>query len=96
MIYLAVFFSPAIPLSLPITAFGLFLMYWTTKYAMLRYCRYPPHLGLELSYQMTNLLEYAPLLFAISNWFFTKIEGKKTYMAYAYMSLTFIIWLIPA
>jgi len=46
MIFIGVFFAPAVPFGPLITAVGLFNMYFAHKWCMLKNCRMPPKLGL--------------------------------------------------
>ena len=75
MILLAVFFAPAIPMGLLITAVGLVYFYCTSRYCMLRHSRYPPRLGMEVSLMLVEMLEFVPLIYAISNYCFVKLIG---------------------
>jgi hypothetical protein len=97
MILLAVFFSEAVPLGLLVTIFGLLNMYWANKYAMLRLSKYPPSLGLELSYYMTDLLDFFPIMLAISNHFFQFItRGKSNGMSYFFLAFATLYTLAPS
>lgn len=97
MILLAVFFSEAVPLAIPVTIFGLFNMYWAHKYAMLRLARYPPSLGLELSLWMTSLLDFFPIMLAISNMFFQKItRHAPNGMSYFFLVFSIIYTMVPS
>ena len=73
MVFLSAYFAPAVPFGPLITCFGLFLMYWTHKWCMLKNCRMPPYLGYELSAEMTDLLEFIPLIYAASNLYFNTV-----------------------
>ena len=97
MILLAVFFSEAVPLALPITLIGLFNMYWAHKYAMLRLSRYPPSLGLELSLYMTALLDFFPIMLAVSNIFFQHItRDKANRMSWFFLIFAGLYTMVPS
>lgn len=98
MLFLCVFLGRAIPLGIPITIFGMFNMYWAHKYSMLRLCRIPPKLGLDLSYYMTNLLDWIPLIMSVSSLFFQHqlYDRNANNWTYGFIGISILYIWIPS
>lgn len=71
--FLTAFYTPLIPLALIYALIGIFLIYWVDKYTLLRRRTVKSALGVKLSLEMTDLLEWFLPIFCFSNILFEYI-----------------------
>jgi hypothetical protein len=67
------FFHPILPLSIPIGAFGLILLYMSNKYVLLRTAKCPEELSELLAEYFANLLPWAIFLWSLSMFLFYRV-----------------------
>jgi len=65
--FLLAFYSPFVPLGLPVGLFGMIITYYIDKYTFVARSGTPLELGKELSKLMTDYLEFFPFFFALGN-----------------------------
>lgn len=68
-------YAPLIPLGPFFSLIAIFLSYWTAKYNLIRRSIVSYSLGKDLSVEMTELLEYIIVIYALSNLFWIKVTG---------------------
>lgn len=80
----AAFYSPVVPIVLLWTFLGIFLCYWVDKYNLLRKTSIGRALGVEIAFEMTEVMEWFLVIFGFSNfvfdWFFFKEISALTYI----------------
>jgi branched-subunit amino acid ABC-type transport system permease component len=73
------FFHPILPLSIPIGAIGLTILYWVNKYILLRRAKRPEELSDLLATFFANLLPYALFFWALSMTLFYRVIFQEMY-----------------
>jgi len=64
LMYFTAWFSPIIPLGIPMTAATLFLLYWSKKYNLLRRSSLKEKPSAEISFEMLEMLEYFCVIYS--------------------------------
>ena len=70
MFFLA-FFTPLMPLVIPIGIVGLLIFYWVDKIEIIKGCKQPSYMTASLFYNMMDYIEYFVLIIATGNLYFT-------------------------
>jgi phosphate/sulfate permease len=71
--FFTAFYAPIIPSGIAISMFGLMMMYWVQKYNVLKRSIIKYNQGSELSQEMTEYLEFVCIIYAGSNFMFSRI-----------------------
>lgn len=66
LIMTCIFYSPIVPLAIPMALIGSFLNYWTYKYMLLRRHTMPNMFSREMATFFSNLIPYMALVWAIA------------------------------
>ncbi|EGR32796.1 hypothetical protein IMG5_070780 [Ichthyophthirius multifiliis] len=82
--YMTAFYCPLIPLGLIFSFIGIFIYYWTHKFAFLNFKTVNKQMSSKLSVEMTEYLEYTIFIFAVSNSLFT----YYTYNQISYLQIS--------
>lgn len=62
-------YAPIIPIGAFFSFFAIFFGYWTNKYNLLRRSTVSYSLGKDLSFSLTETLEYYIIIYAVSNFY---------------------------
>jgi len=94
--YSAAFYAPVLPIALPLTIFGNFLIYWADKHVLVRKSSLTKALGANLAFQMTENMEWVLVVYGVSNVVFNKIFfDDVTIPAYICIVLSVVNALLP-
>lgn len=66
LIMTCIFYSPIIPLAIPMALIGSIINYWTYKYMLLRRHKMPDMFSRKMATFFANLIPYMALIWAIS------------------------------
>ena len=70
MLLTCCFFSPIVPLALPLAFLSSLICYWTTKFMLLRKYKMPDMFGEFMATFYSNLVPYLMLAWAVAAWLF--------------------------
>jgi len=69
---------------------------WVTKYIIIKRAPIPQKLGIELSEEMYNILEFFPLIYSISKLYFDYlVEHKQTKLTLLAIAIGLLICILP-
>jgi hypothetical protein len=81
-----VIYAPILPFGVVVSVVGVFLMYWTDKYMLLRRHARPNRMSCELSTLMTGYLPFTIFLYSVSNYcFILVLNPSSSVPAFAWM-----------